>query len=145
VVLKNNFRQGLANASVRGATAGRGVSSNGNFSLVRVDGNRYQNIALRVVKTEPLLESHRGIQSQPAGLPYDLLGIVVSWPIAGADIDPAPSALTGYLATALGVPGETTTHTLEHFTPLANSAHGGDVSRFRTLVGDNLAFDLSGN
>src|SRR5690606_6804138 len=73
VVMKNSFRQASVNGTVRGATAGRGLSSNANVSMVRVNGNRFQNFGARVSKTEPLLEAHRGIVSEPAGLPYDLV------------------------------------------------------------------------
>ncbi|MFO7324613.1 MAG: hypothetical protein DIU62_002750 [Pseudomonadota bacterium] len=145
VVLKNSYRQRQVTGTVRGATAGRGRSGNGNFTLVSVDGNRFRNLSAYATRTRPLLEAHRGIQSQPLALPYDLVGNVVSWPMAGGDIDPALSAMTGYPVTVLGVPDGLGTPTLEDFMALANTANASDVSRFRTLVADTYGLGVNGN
>lgn len=146
VVLKTNYRQALVNATVKGATAGRGLSANGNTSLVSVDGNRFQSLSLTLLKNQPLLESHRDIESQqPAGMPYDLLGNVVSWPVPGMDIDPALSGMTGFPVTVLGVPAGLQTPTLADFLASANSPNPGEVSRYRTLVADQFTLGMNGN
>src|SRR5690606_35920260 len=136
VVMKNTFRQASANGTVRGATAGRGLSSNANVSMVRVNGNRFQNFGARVSKTEPLLESHRGIVSESAGPPYDLVGNVLSYPLAGEDIDPALSAMTGYPVTVLGLPAGVSSPTLDDFVSRANTRNVSELGRYRTLLSD---------
>src|SRR5690606_11826027 len=144
VVMKNTFRQASANGTVRGATAGRGLSSNANVSMVRVNANRYRNFGARISKTEPLLESHRGIVSEPAGLPYDLVGNVLSWPLAGGDIDPALSALTGYPVTVAGLPVGVSSPSLDDFASQANSRNVSELGRYRTLLSDQYSLGLSG-
>ncbi len=146
VTLKNAYRQGLVNGTVRGATAGRGFSTQANFNLTRVDGNFFRNLSFRAAKTEPLLEAHRDVQTQPAGfIPYDLVGNVVSWPMAGGEVDPALSAMAGTPVTLLGVPVGTATPTLDDFMPRANLGNTSDLSRYRTLVQDQYSFGLNGN
>jgi iron complex outermembrane receptor protein len=145
VVLRQSFRQDLANVTVRGATAGRGLSSNANLSTLQLSGNNYRNFALRASKTEPLLEAHRDIQNQPAGLPYDLVGNVLSWPVTGGDIDPALSALTGFPVTVLGVPVGTADPALDDFVPLANLANTSNMGRYRTMIADQYSFGVNGN
>jgi iron complex outermembrane receptor protein len=145
IVLKRNFRQGQANGQVRGATAGRGFSSNANIGMVKVDGDLTRNFSLRVAKTEPLLESHRDIESRLAGMPYDLVGNVVSWPTGSGEIDPDLSALAGAPVTVLGLPGWLSTPTLEAMLPGANQANFSDVGRYRTLVADQYTIGVNGN
>jgi hypothetical protein len=47
VVLRQSFRQDLANVTVRGATAGRGHSGNANVSRLQLSGNSFRNFSLR--------------------------------------------------------------------------------------------------
>ena len=145
IVLKNDFRQGQAYASVRGATAGRGFSSRANVGLVLVDGDLMRNLSLRVTKTEPLLEAHRDIESRLGGLPYDLVGNVVSWPGGSGEIDPALSALAGEPVTVLGLPGWMQDPTLAAMLPGANQTNLSDVGRYRTLVSDQYSIRLNGS
>lgn len=143
VVLKRSFRQGQGSATVRGATAGRGVSSNANFRMVQVNGNRFRNFALRASKTEPLLEAHRGIESQLAGLPYDLTGNVLSYPVTGGEIDPALSALAGAPVTVLGLPTDAAGQSLADLAAYANTTNLSDIGRYRTLISDQYSFGLN--
>lgn len=145
VVLRQSFRQDLANVTVRGATAGRGRSSTANLSRLRLSGNSFGQFALRASKTEPLLEAHRDVRSQPGAMPYDLTGNVLSWPVAGGDIDPALSAMTGYPVTVLGVPGNVADPDLADFMPLANLANTSDMGRYRTLLADQYGYGINAN
>src|SRR5687767_2545763 len=145
VVLKQTFRQRSANATVRGATAGQGQGGNANIGITRVYGNNFRDIGFRMNRTEPLLESDRGILSQPSAVPYDLIGNVVSYPVAGGDIDPDLSALAGAPVTVAGVPVGLSNPALADFAALANEAHANDMGRYRTLVSDSYSFGLNGN
>jgi hypothetical protein len=145
VVLMESFGQHLANVTVRGATAGRGVSSNANLGTLQLSGNSFRNFALRASKTEPLLEAHRDIQSQPSGLPFDQVGNVLSFPVAGGDIDPALSAITGFPVTVLGVPAGMPNPALDDFVPFANLANTSNMGRYRTLMADQYSYGLNGN
>ncbi|HUG71870.1 MAG TPA: hypothetical protein VMK82_00465 [Steroidobacteraceae bacterium] len=145
VVLRQSFRQDLANVTVRGATAGRGLSSNANLSSLQLSGNSYRNFALRAWKTEPRLEAHRDIQNQPSSVPYDLVGNVLSYPVAGGDIDPALTAITGFPVTVLGVPVGTGDPALDDFVPLANIANTSSMGRYRTMIADQYSYALNGN
>lgn len=145
VVLRQSFGQEVANVTMRGATAGRGVSTQANVGSIRLEGNRFRDMSLRISKTEPLLEAHRDIVTDPGLMPYDLLGNVLSWPAPGGDIDPDLSAMAGYPVTVAGVPAGTTDPALADFLAQANSANVSDMGRFRTLVADQYSFGLNGN
>ncbi|HWL64283.1 MAG TPA: hypothetical protein VNQ32_15915 [Steroidobacteraceae bacterium] len=145
VVLRQSFAQETANVTMRAATAGKGRSADANVSSIRLQGNSIRQFTLRASKTEPLLESDRDILSQPTTMPYDLLGNVVSFPIAGGEIDPNLSALAGTPVTVAGVPTGTADPTLEDFAAQANEAHLSDMGRYRTLLSDQYTFGLNGN
>lgn len=145
VVLKTHFRQGIGNATARKATAGGGFQANGNVSLVEVGNNGFRNLSLRASRTEPLLEADRGIISDPGIVPYDLVGNVQSWPVPGAEIDPALSAQAGQPVTVLGIPAGLTDPTLADLLPGANSANSSDMGRYRTLIADQYNYGINGN
>src|SRR5690606_22310560 len=111
----------------------------------RLQGNNIRMLSLRASKTEPLLEAHRDIITQPTTMPYDLLGNVVSFPMPGADIDPELSALAGFPVTVAGLPGDTMSPGLEDFVPQANEAHTSDMGRYRSLVSDQYTLGVNGS
>jgi hypothetical protein len=143
VVLKNEFHQGLANLTTRKATAGEGFGANGNANMVQVNGNSFRNLALFASTTDPLLEADRHIISQPAVPPFDLTGNVVSWPLAGTQIDPALSAMAGQPVTVLGIPSGVSRPTFGDFLPRANLANTSDMGRYRTLVPDQYNYGVN--
>ena len=145
VVLKSQFKQGTASLTARGSTAGRGTGGNGNFSMLKlVDGN-IRNLSVYGSQTSPLLEAHRGIQTQSTNVPYDLTGNVLSWPVTGGEIDPGLSAAAGFPVTVAGVPAGLTDPALDDFVPSANSANVSDMGRYRSLIGDSYSYGLNGN
>jgi iron complex outermembrane recepter protein len=145
VVLKQQFKQGSANITTRAATAGQGLGANGNASMLQLNGNSFRNFSLQASRTERMLEAHRGIVSDPGVVPYDLLGNVLSYPVAGADIDPVLSAQLGYPVTVLGIPLGTGNPTLDDLVTGANLANTSDMGRYRTLVGDQYSYGFNMN
>jgi iron complex outermembrane recepter protein len=145
VELKQRFRQGTAQLTSRVATAGRGVSTNGNYNFQTVVNNNIQSISVTASKTEPLLEAHRDLQTRTTAVPYDLTGNVVSWPVAGGEIDPDLSAAAGMPVTVAGVPAGNFAPGLDDFTASANSANTSDLGRYRTLLSDSYNFTVNGN
>lgn len=145
VVLRPELRQGTGNLTAKGSTAGRGFSSNADFSMVKLKGNNFDNLSLQVQKIEPLLEAHRNIVSVPLGVPYDLQGNVVPWPATGSEIDANLSAMAGETVTVAGIPAGMTAPTLGDFLPLANTPNTSDVGRYRTLIGDSYNLGMNGN
>lgn len=145
VELRPRFRQGTANLTGRAATAGRGVSTNGNYNFQSLAGNNIQFISVNANKTEPLLEAHRDIRTQSTVVPYDLTGNVVSWPVAGGEIDPDLSAAAGMPVTVAGVPAGNFAPGLGDFAASANSANSSDLGRYRTLLADSYNFGINGS
>jgi iron complex outermembrane recepter protein len=145
VELKPRFRQGTAQLTGRAATAGRGGNTNGNYNFQKVVNNNIQSISVSASKTEPLLEAHRDIQTQRTVVPYDLTGNVVSWPVAGGEIDPDLSAAAGMPVTVAGVPAGNFAPGLDDFTASANSANASGMGRYRTLLADSYNFGITGN
>jgi hypothetical protein len=144
VVLKQSFRTAVANVTGRMATAGRGLNTNGNATLVRVEGSRFRNLSVFAQYTAPLYESDRDIVSDPGVVPYDLAGNVVSWPVPGAEIDPALSTLAGQTVTVLGLPPGPNP-TLPSLLPRANLANASDMGRYRALLQDSYNVGLNAN
>ncbi len=145
VVLKPQLRQGTGNLTVRGATAGQGFGGNTNVSMLQLNGNNIRNLSVYASRTEPLLEAHRGIVNQPAGLPYDLIGNVLPWPSGGGEIDPGLSSLAGRTVTVAGVPEGNTDPALADFVQFANLANVSDMGRYRTLVSEQNNYGINGN
>jgi iron complex outermembrane recepter protein len=145
VVLKNEFRQGTGNLTVRGATAGRGFSSNANLSMLKLVNNNLRNFSLYANRTAPLLEAHRDVLSQSTVVPYDLTGNVLSWPMTGGEVDPDLSAAAGSPVTVAGVPAGNPTPALGDFVPFANIANVSNMGRYRTLVADQFSYGMNGN
>jgi hypothetical protein len=145
VVTKPRFTQGTGNLTERAATAGRGFSSRGDLSIVKLRNGNLQNFSLYANQTEPLLEAHRGIVSQTLTVPYDLTGNVLSWPVTGGEVDPDLSALAGSAVTVAGVPSGSTDPALGDFTALAGTPNVSDLGRYRTLIGDQFSYGLNGS
>jgi hypothetical protein len=145
VVLKQQFKQGSANVTTRGATAGQGFNANGNFNLLKLNGNRLSNISFQASRTEPLLEAHRNIVSDPGVGRYDLVGNVLSYPATGAEIDPQLSALAGQPVTVLGIPVGISDPSLADLVSGANLANASDMGRYRTLLADQYSYGINMN
>ncbi len=145
VVLKSQFSQGTGSITARGSTAGRGTGGNGNFSMLKLVNGNVRNLSVYGNRTSPLLEAHRGIQTQPTAVPYDLNGNLLSWPVTGGEIDPDLSAAAGFPVTVAGVPAGLATPALQDFVASANSANVSDMGRYRSLIGDSFSYGVNGN
>lgn len=145
VVTKPRFIQGTGNFTERAATAGRGFSSRGDLSIVKLRNGNMQNFSLYANRAEPLLEAHRGIVSQSLAVPYDLTGNVLSWPVPGGEVDPQLSALAGSPVTVAGVPSGSPDPALGDFAALAGTPNVSDLGRYRTLIGDQLSYGMNGS
>lgn len=145
VVLKKNHRQITGNVEGSAATAGAGRSYKAEINLLRLkDGNR-DSLVLRGERVDPLFESDRGIVSEPLTTPYDANGNIVAFPLAGAEIDPALSALAGQKVVIAPVPAGNTTPTLVALAANANRPNNTDIRDFRTLASGKRSFSVNGN
>jgi iron complex outermembrane recepter protein len=145
VVLKTQFRQGTGSVTAKAATAGRGTSTEGNLSTLRLVGNNIRNFSIYGRKVDPLLEAHRDIRTQGTVVPYDRTGNLVAWPLSGGEIDADLSAAAGFPVTVAGVPAGNAAPLLDDFVPFANNANTSDMGRYRTLVADQYSYGLNGN
>lgn len=144
VVTKPQFTQGTGNLNARAATAGRGFSSRGDVSIVKLRNGNIHNLSVYASKTEPLLEAHRDIISQTLTVPYDLTGNVLSWPVTGVEIDPDLSTAAGTPVTVAGVPAGNASPALVDFALLAGAPNVSNMGRYRSLVGDQINYGLNG-
>ena len=145
VVLKQQFKAGIANLTARGATAGKGFSSNGNATSIRLRDGNIRQFTLQASRSSPLLEADRDIVSDPGSVPYDLVGNVVGYPAIGAEIDPVLSAQAGQPVTVLGIPAGMTNPTLGGLLPYSNVTNRSDMGRYRTLVADQYTYGFNMN
>ncbi len=145
VVLKQSFRTAMGNVTGRMASAGKGLNTNGNATIVRVEGSRFRNFSLFAQYTAPLYESDRDIANDPGVVPYDLAGNVLSWPVPGDEIEPALSAQAGQRVTVLGLPPGVSSPTLGSLLPRANLANASDMGRYRALLPDSYNVGFNAN
>jgi iron complex outermembrane receptor protein len=145
VVTRPQFTQGTGNLTARGATAGRGFSGRSDLSIVKLRNGNIHQISVYANQTEPLLEAHRGIVSQTLTVPYDLTGNVLSSPVTGGEIDPDLSAAAGTPVTVAGVPVGNPSPARGDFAALAGAPNVSDMGRYRTLIGDQFNYGVSGS
>jgi hypothetical protein len=145
VVIKDNHRQVTGNTEFGFATAGGGRSYRGELNLLRIKAGNRESLVLRAQRFDPLFESDRNIVTEAGGVPYDLVGNVLSYPVSGVEIDPSLSALAGRLTTIAGVPSGTASPTLADFAANANLARFTDVRPFRTLSAERQLYSANGN
>jgi iron complex outermembrane recepter protein len=144
VVLKRVHEQFTVNAEQAFATVGKGTSRNGSLSWSKIAGNDRTALVARVRDTDPLLEADRDLITRSAGVPYDLIGNVIPAPAFGGEIDPLLSAAAGQLASIAAVPAGVDRPTLQQFAAGAGAPNPGDLSRFRSLIGDQQSYALNG-
>lgn len=145
IVLKAQFRQGTAEANLRGPSQGGRTSTEveGNFFRIQ-DGDRW-NLQIEHQHDTALWESERNIdRSGSSSQPFDLIGNVSGSPY-GAEIDPALSVLAGAQTLLAAVPTGTTTPTLADFAAGAGTVRTGNLSDYRTLLprGDDSTLEAS--
>ncbi len=134
IVLRERFR--AETAQLRGGTTTQGGRESGaaEGGMLRIRGDNRFSLNLEYNRAADLLESERGIVSAAPARPYAIDGNITS-AIAGAQIDPALSALAGQPVTVAAVPASATSTppTLSSFVAGANAPQIGDVTRYRTL------------
>ncbi|MFD1105215.1 TonB-dependent receptor [Sphingobium olei] len=134
IVLRQRFR--AETAQLRGGTTTQGGGENGEVEggLLRIRGDNRFSLNLEYNRAADLLESERGIVSAAPGRPYAIGGNITS-AIAGAQIDPALSALAGQPVTVAAVPASPAgaPPSLSSFVAGANMPEVSDVTRYRTL------------
>jgi len=132
IVLRRYFRSTTAEASAGTSTAGGGTSGSGEAGLLRIRRDTRLNLDVRYQASDSLLESERDIIPGMPRRPYAFGGNVgAASGNAGAEIDPALSALAGAPVTIAGVPDGP--RTLAGFAGNANRPNVSDVAPYRTL------------
>ena len=145
VVIKPDLEQVTGNSSARLSTRGDAFAIEGEANLLKLDNGNRASLVLRARHADPLLESQRGIVTDSSGTPFDFIGNVLSFPLAGGEIDPALSAAAGSVVVVAAVPGGATTPALADFARTANSPRLGDFGRFRSLLGESEAYSANAN
>lgn len=146
VQLKPAFRQATLNAERSFATQGKGASTGAEASFTQIAGSNRTAISARFRDVDLLRESDRAILPPEQGpVPYDLTGNVVSYPLAGLEIDPFLSAAAGRYTTLAGVPEGTARPSLADLARRANLPNATGVGFFRSLVPSsrNLTLNLT--
>ncbi|WP_052134593.1 hypothetical protein [Sphingomonas sp. 37zxx] len=145
-VLRPRFRAITAETEIGGPTEGGSTNGEVELSYLRISPAGRLNVGLEVEARSMLLESERDLLSNPAGLPFDLIGNVVARvtedenvvpPATGTEIDPALSAAAGRRVTVAAVPGSAATGSplLADFVGGANVPNVTDLGPFRSLQG----------
>lgn len=145
VVLKNNHRQITGNAEGTFATAGAGRGYKAEINLLRLKNGNRDSLVFRYEHADPLYESDRDIVSEPLTTPYDTSGNIFAYPVLGAEIDPALSALAGQKVTIAPVPAGNTAPTLSALAANGNRPNFTDIRDFRTLAAGKRSFSVNGN
>ncbi|HEX8968588.1 MAG TPA: TonB-dependent receptor, partial [Chloroflexota bacterium] len=135
IVLRRHFHAVVAGLAGGGATDSGQVSGQAEADLLRVHHNTRLNLDLKYKGASEITDASRGIIEPAPSEPFDLVGNVVS-PTAGAEIDPALSALAGRPVTVAGVPAvaQTQAPTLNDFAATAGAANVTNTSHSRTLA-----------
>ncbi len=137
VVLRQRFRAQTFEGTVGGPTEGGQTTEQANYARLRLNRDGRMNVAVKLQHSDQLLESDRDLISTGQSGLYDLVGnIGPASPLAGAQIDPALSALAGTPVTVAGVPASAASGrpALSAFLPGANLANTSDLSDSRTLL-----------
>lgn len=134
IVLRPRFRAEVGEA--RGGLSTDGGRENGALaaSLLRIRNDNRFTLDLKYARSASLLESQRSILSTAPQRPYAIPGNITAL-AAGAEIDPALSALAGEPVLSAAVPEDAAAAppTLADFLVGANRPLVSDLSRFRTL------------
>ncbi len=143
-VLRSKFQAQTLEGVVQAPTAGGRTLGRVDAGQFRIQDTGRFNVSLKYEGSTELLESDRGIHQASGGTYFDLMGNVVSAQ-AGAQIDPALSALAGKSVTYAGVPATAATSPprLSSFVPTAQTLNTTDVSRYRTLLPDSRQATLN--
>ena len=135
IVLRRRFRAITGEGQVGGPTEGGQVSGQAEADLLHILRDDRLNLDLKYTASSNLLEADRDLTSIASGEPYDARGNITAL-TAGAQVDPALSALAGQPVTVVGAPAGAAAGALPlaGYLPGANLANVTDVGRDRTLL-----------
>jgi hypothetical protein len=143
-VLRQRFRAFTTDTDLTGATDGHRSSVQTEANYLRIRSSSRLSIEGQYNHDDQLLESDRRIVSPVAGRPFDLVGNITA-PTAGAEIDPALSALVGRTVTIAGVPAGAANAPPGLGGFGANAANTTDIRPFRSLLPSRDALTLGGS
>ena len=134
IVLRRHFHATLAALEGGESDGGRAVGR-AEADLLHLHHNRRLNIDLKYARSTDVTDADRGILEPASPAHYALGGNVLS-PVAGAEIDPALSALVGSPVTIAGVPAVAGggAPTLSDFAATAGKPNVTDFGRFHSLT-----------
>lgn len=144
VVIRPDHRQATLNSRGRVATTGEGRQAEAEINLLKLVKGSRNSFVLRLISTDGLRESDRGIRTDSGAVPFDPAGNILSFPLTGSEIDPALSAVVGSPVLVAGVPLGTT-FGLADFAATAGLANQSDLGRYRTLLPQSLAASANAN
>jgi hypothetical protein len=147
VVTFERFRSKIGEAGYGFATAGGRDNYRVGGNYLRIDGETRWSFDAEYQHSGALYESERNLLRTGQGAPFDLAGNIGPFSsAAGAQIDPALSALAGTPVTIAGVPAGAASGrpSLADFRPGANLANETDTGGFRTLLPASDRISLNG-
>ena len=137
IVLRRRFQAVSADVKGLAATDGGDEGGEAEVDLFRIRKGVRTNFDLKYQQTSAVTEAQRDVTAFPQAHPFALLGNVVS-ATAGAEIDPALTALVGRPVTIAGVPAISGAQplSLSDFAATAGAPNSTDQRRYRTLTPD---------
>jgi hypothetical protein len=142
VVLRKRFNALTGELEAAAPTEGGQFSPEIDSSYLRIGDFGRLNLALKYQHSSPLYESERDLTAQAPRQPYDLAGNVTS-ATAGAEIDPALSALVGRAATVVGVQSSAATRMPALADFAARTVNATDTRPYRTLLPETDALTFN--
>jgi iron complex outermembrane recepter protein len=135
-VLKRRFHSITGEIVGGQTTEGGDASGQAEVDQFQVRRDTRLNLDLKYQVAAGLTDADRNLSETATGAPFDLAGNVVS-PTAGAQIDPALSALVGRPVTVAGVPSGVSAGqrlTLQDFAPTAGAANVTNTAADHSLL-----------
>lgn len=109
VLRPRRFRAVTTEAGVTAATAGGRATADATANLLRIQREDRLQLNVKATRSSVLLERERDLLADPGERPFDAIGNVTAAPFAaGAEIDPALSALTGRTVSVAPLPASLT-------------------------------------
>ena len=143
-VLRERFRAVTAEAEGSMATGGGRGGYEFDLNVLRIDRAGRWSVDVEYEHLAPLFESQRDLIQAEPGQPFDISGNIRAL-TAGAEIDPALSALVGVPVTSVGVPASVEgAPTLEDLAEGANSFNRTELGRYRTQLPETHNLEIAG-
>jgi hypothetical protein len=145
-VLRQRFRAVTSEITLGGPMQGGRTSAEGEANFLRLRNGTRLSLEAELKYDSLLREADRAIVQPAPSRPFDLAGNVTA-PVAGAEIDPALSALAGQVVSVAAVPASAATAApkLGDFVPGANKANVTSLGQARSLLPENRTLTLGGS